>query len=110
MLRTIFASKITKNGFVTHRCAQFFAEFARYAQDFFPVRAGAPQQRCATLRWHRRDTNGSCHAFDKIEKRDKKKICDFESGASEIFFNEKGDLRLQPSPFLPERWATLMYH
>ena len=27
----------------------FFAEFACYAQDFFPVRAGAPQQRCAAL-------------------------------------------------------------
>ena len=36
MLRTIFASKITKNGFETHRCARFFAEFACYAHDFFP--------------------------------------------------------------------------
>ena len=49
MLRTIFASKITKTGFVTHRCAQSFAEFACYAQDFFPVQYGAQQQRCATL-------------------------------------------------------------
>ena len=48
MLRTIFASKITKNGFVTHHCAQLFAKLACYAQDFFPIRAGAPQQRCAT--------------------------------------------------------------
>ena len=47
MLRTIFPLKIAKNGFVTHRCARFFAGFACYAQDFFPVRAGAPQQRCA---------------------------------------------------------------
>ena len=52
MLRTIFATKITKTGFVTHRCARFFADFACYAQDFFPIWAGAPQQRCATLRWH----------------------------------------------------------
>ena len=49
MLRTIFATEITKNGFVTHRSARFFAEFACYAHDFFPIRAGVPQQRCATL-------------------------------------------------------------
>ena len=36
-----FATKITKNGFVTHRCARFFAEFACCAQDFFTIRAGA---------------------------------------------------------------------
>ena len=54
MLRTIFATKITKNGFVTHRCARFFADFARYAQDFPPKRAGRPQQHCATL------TEGHC--------------------------------------------------
>ena len=40
MLRTILASKITKNGFVTHRCARFFAEFACYAQDFFLFEQG----------------------------------------------------------------------
>ena len=49
MLRTIFATKISKNGFVTHRYARFFAEFACYAQDFFPNRAGAPQQRWCHL-------------------------------------------------------------
>jgi len=49
MLRTIFATKITVFGIVTHRCAGFFAKFACYAQDFFSIQAGAPQQRCATL-------------------------------------------------------------
>ena len=42
-------AKITKNGLVTHHCARFFAEFACYAQDFFPTQAGVLQQRCATL-------------------------------------------------------------
>ena len=41
-------------------------------------------ERVTTLRWHRRDTNRSCHAFNKKEKRDKKNILWCALGASEV--------------------------